>query len=128
MVYGFGGDVAPDPETLDVLEDTMVEFVAGVVQRAGAIAHKPGKLRAQDLLCVIRNNPAQWGRAKELLLLKKEIEEAKRTSQVNESAVDAFEAYADGEAYPELPAGEDEARDQGAELGLDSGDEPEYRS
>lgn len=116
MVYGFGGDLTPDPETLDVLEDAMVEFVAGVVQRASAVAHKPGKMRAQDLLCVIRNNPQQWGRAKELLLLKKEIEAAKRTSQVNDSAVDALETYANDDGmHPELPPEEEEPA-------LDSGD------
>ncbi|KAG8469177.1 hypothetical protein KFE25_007695 [Diacronema lutheri] len=120
MVYGFGGDEAPDAATLDVLEDAMVEFVAGVVQRASAVAHKPGKVRAQDVLCAIRNNPKQWGRAKELLLLKKEIEEAKRTSRVNENAIDALESYADDDAalHPELPP-----EDEDIEPALNSGDE-----
>ena len=117
MVYGFGGDPSPDPETLDVLEDVMVEFVSDVMQRAGASASKQGKVRTQDLLYVIRKSPKQWGRAKELLLLKKEIEEAKRTSQTNDTATDAFEAYTvnDPQESGGLPAEEDV---------LNSGDEP----
>jgi transcription initiation factor TFIID subunit 13 len=103
MVYGFGGDVSPDPQTVDVLEDVMIDFVSGIVQRARAAATKPGKLRAQDLLYTIRKNPQQWGRAKELLLLKKEIEEAKKNSDVNANAVDTLEAYTVETGLPDAP-------------------------
>ena len=117
MVYGFGGDPSPESETLDVLEDVMVEFVSDVLQRAGTSSSKPGKVRTQDLLYVIRKSPKQWGRAKELLLLKKEIEEAKRTSQTNDTATDALEAY---EAHdPEESDGQ-----HAEEEVLNSGDEP----
>jgi hypothetical protein len=118
MVYGFGGDPTPDSHALEVLEDATLEFVADIVQRASASASKPGKLRAQDFLYVIRKNAKQWGRAKELLLLKKEIEEAKRTTEVNESAVDTFEAYTvDG-------GGGGDGRGPAEEEPLNSGDEP----
>lgn len=117
MVYGFGGDPSPEPETLDVLEDVMVEFVSDVLQRAGTSSSKPGKMRTQDLLYVIRKSPKQWGRAKELLLLKKEIEEAKRTSQTNDAAAEGFETYnvPEPDESSGLPAEDDI---------LNSGDEP----
>lgn len=114
MVYGFGGDASPDPQTLSVLEDALIEFVGDLVKRAGAAASKPGKLRVQDLLYIIRNNPKQWGRAKELLLLRKEIEAAKRTSTVAiDHADDTLTRYAaEGSETPGPP-----------EDPLDSGDE-----
>ncbi|KAJ1637096.1 transcription initiation factor IID, 18kD subunit-domain-containing protein [Pavlovales sp. CCMP2436] len=116
MVYGFGGDESPDPQTVDVLEDLMIDFVAGIVQRASAAATKPGKLRAQDLLYTIRKDPQQWGRAKELLLLKKEIEEAKKNSEVNTNAVETLEAYTVENGPPDVPADDADAQ-------LHSGDE-----
>lgn len=86
MMYGFAGDSEADPRTLDVLEDVVEDFVSDTMTRAAAVAPKPGKLRVADLLFVIRDDAKQWGRARELLILKSEIDEARRKTQGAEVA------------------------------------------
>lgn len=128
MMYGFGGDVDPEPKTVDIVEAATIEFVADVLQRSAEAATRPGKLRVQDVLYAVRKDAKHWGRAKELLLLKKEIEEAKRPAlPPDASGPDALEPYADDmEAGAADPfAGAEERVDPAAEAEelLHSGDE-----
>eukprot|EP00304_Pavlova_gyrans_P008444 CAMPEP_0206044802 /NCGR_PEP_ID=MMETSP1466-20131121/13999_1 /ASSEMBLY_ACC=CAM_ASM_001126 /TAXON_ID=44452 /ORGANISM="Pavlova gyrans, Strain CCMP608" /LENGTH=116 /DNA_ID=CAMNT_0053419715 /DNA_START=11 /DNA_END=358 /DNA_ORIENTATION=- len=101
MMYGFGGDPEPEDATLDCLEGLVVEFVGDLAKRATAAARQRAKPKVSEYLYAVRNRPRQWARARELLLLKKEIEAAKKASRVSEAGaeedLDEYERAADAE-------------------------------
>nr|GEW08334.1 transcription initiation factor TFIID subunit 13 [Tanacetum cinerariifolium] len=53
MMYGFGDDSNPLPETVALVEDIMVEYVTDMVHKAQDIASKRGKLLTEDFLFLI---------------------------------------------------------------------------
>ncbi|KAK9282362.1 hypothetical protein L1049_005279 [Liquidambar formosana] len=54
MMYGFGDDPNPLPETVALLEDIVVEYVTDLVHKAQDTASKRGKLLTEDFLFLIR--------------------------------------------------------------------------
>nr|GEZ69902.1 transcription initiation factor TFIID subunit 13 [Tanacetum cinerariifolium] len=54
MMYGFGDDSNPLPETVALVEDIVVEYVTDMVHKAQDIASKRGKLLTEDFLFLIR--------------------------------------------------------------------------
>ncbi|KAL5671846.1 hypothetical protein ACJX0J_016152, partial [Zea mays] len=54
MMYGFGDDPNPLPETVALVEDIVVEYVTDLVHKAQNVASKRGKLLTEDFLYLIR--------------------------------------------------------------------------
>nr|XP_033513004.1 transcription initiation factor TFIID subunit 13-like isoform X2 [Nicotiana tomentosiformis] len=54
MMYGFGDDSNPLPETVALVEDIVVDYVTDMVHKAQDIATKRGKLLTEDFLFLIR--------------------------------------------------------------------------
>ncbi|KAL4448273.1 hypothetical protein ABPG75_005492 [Micractinium tetrahymenae] len=90
MMYGFGDDIQPLPETLDLVEDIVLDYATTLLHKAMDSAALRGKLRrpgapgagaavaAEDILFLVRKDPKKYARAKELLIMDEEIKKAKQ--------------------------------------------------
>ncbi|PRW45152.1 spermatogenesis-associated 20 [Chlorella sorokiniana] len=98
MMYGFGDDVAPLPETLDLVEDIVLDYAGTLMRKAMDSAAQRGKLRkpqqpgagtavgAEDVLFLVRKDPKKYARAKELLIMDEEIRKARQVVEDEEFA------------------------------------------
>jgi len=80
MMYAFGDVESPSNDTVNVLEDILVEYITDVCTTAHLVSTNRGRLRIEDIRYALRT-PArskQLGRVDELLILQSEITKAKR--------------------------------------------------
>ncbi|XP_010268039.1 PREDICTED: transcription initiation factor TFIID subunit 13-like [Nelumbo nucifera] len=84
MMYGFGDDPNPLPETVTLLEDIVVEYVTELVHKAQDIASKRGKLLTEDFLFLIRKDFPKLHRCTELLSMNEELKQARKAFEVDE--------------------------------------------
>ncbi|KAK1292654.1 hypothetical protein QJS10_CPB17g01147 [Acorus calamus] len=84
MMYGFGDDANPLPETVSFLEDIVVEYVTDMVHKAQDIATKRGKLLTEDFLFLIRKDLPKLRRCTELLSMNEELKQARKAFEVDE--------------------------------------------
>ena len=84
MMYGCGDDPSPLPESVDVVEDAVADFIAAVGRRAvaggGGSAAPPlgARLQPEDVLFLVRKDAKLFGRCTELLALADDIAAAKK--------------------------------------------------
>lgn len=97
LLYAFGDVSNPRQDTVDLLEDMMVDYIAGLVERTlvhAATIHPPSttsnsngsgvevqlpKLRVADMLAVLREeDDKKAARAEELLYMSEEIRRARK--------------------------------------------------
>ncbi|KAK9822521.1 hypothetical protein WJX74_000677 [Apatococcus lobatus] len=92
MMYGHGDVEHPLQETVDVVEDVLVEYVVELARKAAG--DKP-TITAQDMMWVLRKDRTKLDRGKELLAKKKEIDMARKlmadnpAEGMNEDACDS---------------------------------------
>ncbi|KAG9451539.1 hypothetical protein H6P81_011504 [Aristolochia fimbriata] len=84
MMYGFGDDANPLPETVALVEDIVVEYVTDLVHKAQDIASKRGKLLTEDFLFLIRKDMPKLHRCTELLSMNEELKQARKAFEVDE--------------------------------------------
>ncbi|RZC58675.1 hypothetical protein C5167_005979 [Papaver somniferum] len=84
MMYGFGDDPNSLPETVALLEDIAVEYVADLVHKAQDVATKRGKLLTDDFLHLIRKDIPKRHRCQELLSMNEELKQARKAFEVDE--------------------------------------------
>ncbi|PAN30291.1 hypothetical protein PAHAL_5G342800 [Panicum hallii] len=87
MMYGFGDDPNPLPETVALLEDIVVEYVTDLVHKAQNVASKRGKLLTEDFLYLIRKDLRKLHRATELLSMNEELKQARKAFDVDEETL-----------------------------------------
>ncbi|KAL0435954.1 UNVERIFIED_CONTAM: Transcription initiation factor TFIID subunit [Sesamum radiatum] len=84
MMYGFGDDQNPLPETVALAEDIVVEYITDMVHKAQDIASKRGKLLTEDFLFLIRKDLPKLNRCTELLSMNEELKQARKAFEVDE--------------------------------------------
>mmetsp|Transcript_22958 Transcript_22958/g.68245 ORF Transcript_22958/g.68245 Transcript_22958/m.68245 type:complete len:185 (-) Transcript_22958:291-845(-) len=99
MMFGFGDDASPMDETVDLVEDIVLEYLTEVTLRAAstaADAHKP-RIDEKDLLFIVRKEPAKFARMRELLTMRTLISEARKAMDAPlDEVADAAAATAPG--------------------------------
>ncbi|KXJ11397.1 transcription initiation factor TFIID subunit 13 [Exaiptasia diaphana] len=88
MMYGFGDDQCPYTESVDFLEDLVIEYITEMTLKAMEVGKK-GKVHCEDIVFLIRKDPKKYARVKDLLTMNEELKKARK----------AFDA----ESYGELP-------------------------
>ncbi|KAK9826807.1 hypothetical protein WJX81_002869 [Elliptochloris bilobata] len=79
IMYGYGDTATPYKETVDLVEDIVVEYVSALAHKAMAgAAGKGGRMLPEDLLYLLRKDPHKFARAQELLRMNEEIQAAKK--------------------------------------------------
>ncbi|KAJ1687657.1 hypothetical protein LUZ63_019047 [Rhynchospora breviuscula] len=84
MMYGFGDDANPLPETVALVEDIVVEYITDLVYKAQNVGSKRGKLLTEDFLYLIRKDLPKFNRCKELLSMNEELKQARKAFDVSE--------------------------------------------
>lgn len=84
MMYGFGDDPDPIPETVSLLEDILIDYVTEMVHKAQDVASRRGKLTTEDLMFLVRKDARKFARVKELLAMNEELKRARKAFEVDE--------------------------------------------
>ncbi|KAI8772671.1 transcription initiation factor TFIID subunit 13 [Biomphalaria glabrata] len=77
MMYGFGDDQNPYTESVDLLEDLVVDYITEMTKKAMEIG-KSGRIIVEDIIFLIRKDPKKYSRVKELLLMSEELRKARK--------------------------------------------------
>lgn len=86
MMYGFGDDEDPLAETVELMEDIVIEYITDMVHKAQEVASQRGKVGVEDILFLIRKDPRKFARVKELLAMDKMLKEARKVFDDNVDA------------------------------------------
>ncbi|GAV82533.1 TFIID-18kDa domain-containing protein, partial [Cephalotus follicularis] len=91
MMYGFGDDPNPLPETVALVEDILVEYVTDLAHKAQDFGSKRGKLSVEDFLYLIRKDLPKLNRCTELLSMQEELKQARKAFEVDEEKLASIE-------------------------------------
>lgn len=80
-MYAFGDVPNPHPESVAVLEDILQDYIVSVCHEAFRMAMTANrqKIKVDDFKFAIRNDYKKLGRVDELLVMQREIAEARKT-------------------------------------------------
>jgi len=77
MMYGFGDDQNPYSESIDLLEDLVIEFITEMTKKAMDVG-RPGRITVEDIIYLIRKDSKKFSRVKELLLMSETLRKARK--------------------------------------------------
>ncbi len=77
MMYGFGDDQNPYTESVDILEDLVIEFITEMTHKAMSIGRQ-GRVQVEDIVFLIRKDPRKFARVKDLLTMNEELKKARK--------------------------------------------------
>ncbi|XP_039480964.1 transcription initiation factor TFIID subunit 13 [Drosophila santomea] len=77
MMFGFGDDKNPYTETVDLLEDLVIEYIAETTHRAMEIG-RTGRVQVEDIIFLVRKDPRKYARVKDLLTMNEELKKARK--------------------------------------------------
>lgn len=80
LLYAYGDVEEPLPETVNAVEDLLVNYVVDLCHDAHAYSKVTlrQKVRVEDFKFALRKDPYKYGRLEELLLMQKKIESARK--------------------------------------------------
>uniref|UniRef100_A0A0C9RP39 Transcription initiation factor TFIID subunit 13 n=1 Tax=Wollemia nobilis TaxID=56998 RepID=A0A0C9RP39_9CONI len=84
MMYGYGDDPNPLPESVSLMEDIVIDYITDMVHKAQDIASKRGKLLTEDFLFLLRKDMPKLNRCTELLAMNEELKRARKAFEVDE--------------------------------------------
>ncbi|XP_030376999.1 transcription initiation factor TFIID subunit 13 [Scaptodrosophila lebanonensis] len=77
MMFGFGDDKNPYTETVDLLEDLVIEYITETTHRAMEIG-RTGRVQVEDIIFLVRKDPRKYARVKDLLTMNEELKKARK--------------------------------------------------
>ncbi|XP_017056727.1 transcription initiation factor TFIID subunit 13 [Drosophila ficusphila] len=77
MMFGFGDDKNPYTETVDLLEDLVIEYIAETTHRAMEIG-RTGRVQVEDIIFLVRKDARKYARVKDLLTMNEELKKARK--------------------------------------------------
>ncbi|THD19352.1 Transcription initiation factor TFIID subunit [Fasciola hepatica] len=86
MMYAFGDEDSPLPETVAVLEEIAVKHIIDTTKKALRTG-RPGKISVEDVTYLVRRDPKKFSRVKELLLLSEELRRARKAFEEDDYGV-----------------------------------------
>jgi len=82
MLYGFGDVTSPLPESVDLMEDIVIEYISEMTSKAMQVSTKRNKLLLEDLVFLVRKDKKKFARVKELLHMYDELKKARKSMDV----------------------------------------------
>ena len=76
-LFGYGDDQNPYTETVDFLEDLVLEFITSMTCRAMDIG-RIGRVQVEDIIFLVRKEPRMYARVRELLTMNEELKKARK--------------------------------------------------
>ncbi|OXU27084.1 transcription initiation factor TFIID subunit 13 isoform X1 [Nasonia vitripennis] len=77
MMYGFGDDQNPYTESVDLLEDLVIEYITEMTHRAMEIG-RTGRVQVEDIVFLVRKDARKYARVKDLLTMNEELKKARK--------------------------------------------------
>ncbi|XP_023727437.1 transcription initiation factor TFIID subunit 13 [Cryptotermes secundus] len=77
MMYGFGDDQNPYTESVDLLEDLVIEFITEMTHKAMEIG-RTGRVQVEDIVFLVRKDARKYARVKDLLTMNEELKKARK--------------------------------------------------
>ncbi|XP_023320984.1 transcription initiation factor TFIID subunit 13-like [Eurytemora carolleeae] len=77
MLYGYGDDRNPYTETVDFLEDLVLEFITEMTHKSMEIG-RIGRVQVEDIIFLVRKHPRMYARVRELLTMNEELKKARK--------------------------------------------------
>ena len=77
MMYGFGDDLNPYTESVDMIEDLVLQFISDIAIRALNFGAND-RISIEDLMYILRKDTKKYSRLKELLDMNLELRQARR--------------------------------------------------
>eukprot|EP00730_Choanoeca_flexa_P014073 TRINITY_DN6016_c0_g1_i2.p1 TRINITY_DN6016_c0_g1~~TRINITY_DN6016_c0_g1_i2.p1 ORF type:complete len:101 (+),score=12.90 TRINITY_DN6016_c0_g1_i2:82-384(+) len=79
MMYGFGDEKLPVRETVNAIEDAVVNYMVNMTKLAQLTAPRKAGIKFGNILLHCRKDKKKYQRVKDLLLTQQEIKEAKES-------------------------------------------------
>lgn len=77
MMHGFGDDPNPYSETVELVEELVIQFITEMTLKALEVG-KSGRISVKDIIFIIRRDKKKYSRVKDLLTMKEQIDKAKK--------------------------------------------------
>ncbi|EEB20018.1 transcription initiation factor TFIID subunit, putative [Pediculus humanus corporis] len=77
MMYGFGDDQNPYTESVDLLEDLVIDFITQMTHKAMEIG-RTGRVQVEDIIFLVRKDARKYARVKDLLTMNEELKKARK--------------------------------------------------
>jgi len=77
MMYGFGDDQNPYTESVDILEDLVIQFINDIAHNARDVGRN-GKITVEDVIFIVKNDQRKFARVKDLLSMNEELKKARK--------------------------------------------------
>lgn len=77
MMHGFGDDPNPYSETVELVEELVLQFVTEMTLKAMDVG-KNGRVHVNDIIFIIRKDRKKYSRIHDLLMMKEQIDKAKK--------------------------------------------------
>ncbi|KAI9145500.1 transcription initiation factor IID, 18kDa subunit [Paraphysoderma sedebokerense] len=78
MMYGFGDVINPDADSVECMEDLLMEFITEMCLEASKVSAPRVRVKTEDFLFVLRHDEKKLARAEELLIMAKDIARARK--------------------------------------------------
>lgn len=77
MMHGFGDDPNPYSDTVELVEELVIQFITETSLKAMDVG-KNGRVHVNDIIFIIRKDRKKYSRVKDLLTMKEQIDKAKK--------------------------------------------------
>merc|ERR1719350_889562 len=67
-LYGYGDDPNPYTETVEFLDDLVLEFITDMTQKGMEIG-RSGRVQVEDIIFLVRKQPKMYARTRDLLTM-----------------------------------------------------------
>lgn len=81
MMYGFGDDINPYTESVELLEDLAFKYINETTRKAIEVG-RTGKITVEDIMYLIRKDKRKCARVKELLLMNEELKKSRKAFDI----------------------------------------------
>ncbi|KAJ2963897.1 hypothetical protein NQZ79_g1050 [Umbelopsis isabellina] len=84
MIYGAGDVPQPASDTVALMDDLIIDYIAEMCLKAAKVAEKRGKVKVDDIKFILRKDPKKMARVEELIYMDDHIRKAKQIVDMNE--------------------------------------------
>nr|CAG4645277.1 EOG090X0JQT [Leptodora kindtii] len=77
MMFGFGDDRNPYTESVDLLEDLVIEYITEMTHKSMETG-RTGRVQVEDIVFLVRKDSRKYARVKDLLTMNEELKKARK--------------------------------------------------
>ncbi|KAG9287257.1 hypothetical protein G9A89_008887 [Geosiphon pyriformis] len=87
LMYGFGDVPNPASDTVNVLEEMVIDYITEMCIKASQVAGTRSKVKVEDFKFLLRNDPKKLARVEELLYMSEDIKRARQSFDPKEMEI-----------------------------------------